>query len=216
MIIEFKKKNFPIHTPFLLKQVHLLLFLTLVLVGTSFYCIDEPLAKLLYTKGAYFQDLFSPIHELLSPHLLLCLLPTLFFLSRFFTQAESRSRRLWLVSLTLPIALLFVYLFALCLGRSDPSWLFAHGESTFRPLQSPLHFHNCPSPLACTFGVLSSSLSYLYPRSSKYIFPSGMLLALSPVLTTSCFLSDALCGSSIGILVSLGVFRMMRKEMAFF
>lgn len=219
MIIEFNKKNFPLRTPFLLRHGSILSLTFFVIAVASCIFIDEPLIHAIHSFPPLAQEWFLPFHlfnQILAPESLIILLPSFLFLVHFLTKAETLSRRLWLISSALALSLLITKLIAFCVGKSTPEWFFLHEQLSFRPFQIRSSFHSFPSSVSCCIGVLGSCLSYLYPKSSKTFFTVSLILAMSPVLAVTSFLSDSILGYYLGAITSLFVFRIMRKEVSFF
>ncbi len=186
-------------------------FLTLI----SFLFIDKSLALFFYSVQSSIQDPLLLISRIFSPFLSLVLFPSLFFWIRFILKNERKSRRLQMLSMTTALSLLVGQFLAIILGRSNPSWLFDHGEITMRLFNWNPSFHSFPNLTSCNIGALSGAFGCLYQKRSNQFFVGGCLLAFIPALLTECFLSDALIGASIGFGISLFVFQTMKKETSF-
>ena len=216
MIIEFKKKNFPLRTPFLLQHAKLLFLLGMLLIFISMRWVDQPFALWLHASRMGWDEWLTLWHAPFSPYFLLLIVPSLLFLCQFILKAELLSKHLWLVTCSLSLALLCSSLCSFCVGRSDPAWFFTHGEILYRPMQLHPSFQSFPSALSCSLGVLGSSLAYLYPKFGRQLLSISAIISCTPALSMSCFCSDALAGFAIGALVSLFAFRTMRRKMSFF
>ncbi len=214
MIIDFNKnrRSKKFNTPFYKNKIVLALFILLTVA--SFLFIDKPLALFFHSSINFLQDPLLLISRLFSPFFSLVLFPSLFFGIRFVAKNEKKSRKFQFLSLSIALSLFACQILAVILGRSSPSWLFDHGEMTFRLFQWNPSFHSLPSALSCNIATIGTAFSFLYPKRALLFLASGFLLALTPAFLIDCFLSDALLGASLGFTVTLFVFQTVKKEIS--
>ena len=215
MIIDFKKKKIPVSPMFLLKQIKFIAPTVLVLIVAFFFFLDKPLAYFFHSQLSFLKDPLLLITRLSNPLFSLLVFPVLFFCSRFILKTEKNSRKFWFLSLSLPISVLCSETLQVVVGRSNPYWLFLHGEMIFRFFEWNPSFHSFPSSISCTIGTLATSFACLNPKFSLPLLIGGLILGLSPALLTFCFVSDALAGVWIGMTLSVFVFKTMKKEISF-
>jgi hypothetical protein len=213
MIVEFKKKNFKRKQFSLLNAPKYLIPFFLVLIVASFLFLDKPLALFFHETMGDLNNPFTIVDRLFTPIFALLLFPSLFFLFRFPLRQEKKARKFWLYSLAIPVSVFGCALIQVILGRANPEWFFYHKEMTVRFFQWDSSFHSFPASISCNIGAVAACTSCLFPKWSIRILVIGFLLSLVPVITTTNFLSDALTGVGIGMLVSTWIYSLMKKEM---
>jgi len=83
-------------------------------------------------------------------------------------------------------------------GRARFNALMLRGEYGFYFFQTGYDFSSFPSGHANTAMVLAFALGYLWPRGRRLLLLAGFMLALSRVVVTAHYLSDALAGGLLG------------------
>ncbi|MBS0628177.1 MAG: hypothetical protein JSS09_08205, partial [Verrucomicrobia bacterium] len=68
---------------------------------------------------------------------------------------------------------------------------------------------------SCNIAAIGAGLCLLYPKKSLNFLIIGILGGMIPALLNLCFVSDALAGICIGMLLARVIFRTMRKELSF-
>ena len=215
MIIDFKKQKKPISPMFFINKIKIIVPFILFLIVSFFFFLDKPFAFFSRSSLCFLYDPFLLISRLCNPLFALLVFPFLFFCTRFVLKAEKNSRKFLFLSLSLPLSILCSETLEVVVGRSNPYWLFLHGEMILRFFQWNPSFHSFPSSISCTIGTLAASFACLYPRFSLVFLIVGLILGLSPAILTLCFLSDALAGLWIGMTLSTLVFKIMKKEVTF-
>ena len=214
MIIEFKKKFFSKSPTYLLDHIKIVISLFLFLILISFFFLDKPFALSLNSLSSSIKEPFILIERLFCPIFWALLTPTLFFYIRFVLRQEKKSRKFWYVSLALPLAVFGCKILQVILGKATPEWFFLHQEAPFRLFEWNTSFHSFPSITSCTIAALATSLACLIQKARIYLLIGGLILSFTPMISSSCFLSDALAGICFGSLVSQWVFKKIRKEIS--
>lgn len=215
MIIEFKKNQHLKPSRFFRENYKIFYPLLIVCIVACYFFIDKPFALFFSSFKTDWLDILSLINNLMNPSFALLVFPSLFFFIRFVQRKERKSKKIWYLSFATAIPILLVTFLNILVGRSSPSWLLAHNEMIFRSFQWNPSFHSFPSTTSCNIGAIGAALCYLYPKHSYKLFPSSIVLGIVPAVLSTCFLSDALAGTCIGMLLARGVFKLMRKEMSF-
>lgn len=215
MIIEFKKKSLLKPSKFFLERPKLLLPLLGICIVASYFFIDKSFALFFATHKNEWMDILYLINSLMTPFFTLLLLPFLFFFVRFLQRKDRKSRKLWFLCFATALPIFFASFVGVIIGRSNPEWLFLHKEMAFRFFQWNSTFHSFPSITSCNIAALGAGLALVYPKQSLKFFFAGLLGGMIPAVLTLCFVSDALAGIFIGMLLARAVFRAMRKEISF-
>lgn len=213
MIVDFKKKNGSHKIVFPFGNPKVILPIGLAILLLSLFFVDKPLALYLQESRLPLDSLLLFFYRIFSPMLWLLLLPFAFFYIRFLGKLDRKSRKLWVLSLSIPTALLGTSILQMLLGRSNPEWLFFHGEMILRPFQWNPAFHAFPNSTSTLLAAFGMTLHLLQIKRRKPVFLSALVLAFVPVFVKACFLSDALVGIAIGIYLASLVFQVMRREL---
>lgn len=88
--------------------------------------------------------------------------------------------------------------FKFLFGRARFNALMLRGEYGFYFFQTGYDFSSFPSGHANTALALAIALGYLWPRGRALLLLAGFMLALSRVVVTAHYLSDALAGGLLG------------------
>ncbi len=214
MIIDFKRKGFSISSTFLLDHIKVVSILYLCLIVASYFFIDKSLAAFFNSLSPIAHYPFLLIEKLFCPIAWALITPTVFFYIRFILRKEKKSRKLWYVSLAIPLTALICKILEVSFGRATPEWFFLHQESPFRFLEWNHSFHSFPSITAVTIAALATSLSCILAKYRFFLLTGGALLTFVPVISANCFLSDALAGFYVGAVLAQWIFKMMRKEIS--
>lgn len=215
MIIEFKKNPFLKPSRFFRENSKVFYPLLIFCIVASYFFIDKPFALFFSSFKSDWLDILFLVNSLMNPFFTLLLFPTLFFFARFIKKKERKSRKLWYLCFATALPIFLATFLTIIVGRSTPAWLFIHKEMIFRFFEWNPSFHSFPSTTSCNIGALGAALCYLYPKQSYKFFPLGILVGMIPALLTLCFVSDALAGMCIGMLLARTVFKLMRKEISF-
>lgn len=215
MIIEFKKNPFLKPSRFFRENAKIFYPLLAICIVASYFFIDKSFALYISSFKSDWIDILFLINNLMNPFFTLLLFPFLFFFTRFIRKKERKSRKLWYLSFATALPIFLTSFLAIIIGRSNPNWLILHNEMIFRLFQWNPSFHSFPSATSCNIGALGAALCYLYPKQSLKIFPLTILIGFIPALLALCFLSDALAGISIGMLLARAIFKIMRREISF-
>jgi len=217
MIIDFKnfrKKKFSPSSTFLLDHIKITSVIFLVLIIGSSLFLDKPLALCFNSFPAVFHELFGFFSKLFCPIAWSLILPTVFFYIRFLMRKEKKSRKVWYVSLAIPLSVLLCKILALVIGKANPEWFFFHGETPFRFLQWNRSFHSFPSITAVTIAAFAASLAAVFSNFRLPLLFAGLAFSFAPALATNCFLSDSLAGIYVGSIAAQWVFRKVRREIS--
>lgn len=218
MIVKFKKpktskiskiSKLPLHNP----KIFYPLLAALIVACALF--LDKPFALFFSSFQSDWKDLLVLVNSIMNPYLSLLLFPTLFFFVRFVQRKERKSRKLWYLSFATALPLFLTSFLQVLFGRSNPDWFFTHKEIIFRFFEWNSSFHSFPSSTACNIAGIGSALAYVYPKYSARFFLGGTLLGLVPAVLNACFLSDSLAGICCGVLLSMFIYKTMRKELSF-
>ncbi len=214
MIIHFKKKVLAISSTFLLDHIKIISAAYLSLIVVSYLFIDKNLALFFNTLSPQVHAPFLLIGKICCPVAWVLILPSIFFYIRFVLRKERKSRKVWFMSLALPLTILTCKLLELLLGKATPEWFFLHQETPFRFLEWNRSFHSFPSITSATIAALMVSLSCAFAKHRFFLLVGGALLAFAPVVASACFLSDAIAGSYVGGVISQWVFQKVRREIS--
>ena len=117
-------------------------------------------------------------------------------------HGKERARRLALacgfVFLSVASSGLLVNGLKFLFGRARFNALMLRGEYGFYFFQAGYDFSSFPSGHANTAMALAFALGYLWPRWRAVLLLAGFMLALSRVVVTAHYLSDALAGGLLG------------------
>jgi hypothetical protein len=214
MIIKFKKKGLTLPSTFLLDNIKIISVIYLFLIVGSYVCIDKTLALYFQTLSPLVQAPFLFIGKVCCPIAWILILPAIFFYIRFVMRREKKSRKVWYMSLALPLVILACKLLELILGKATPEWFFLHQETPFRFFEWNKSFHSFPSITSATIAGIFVSLSCVFAKQRFFLLIGGALLVFAPVITSTCFLSDALAGFYVGGIISQWVFQKVRREVS--
>ncbi len=215
MIINFKKKRFLASSTYLLDNFKVFSSIFLILILISCFFIDKPLATFFFAMPSIFKDLFGLIEKIFCPIFWIVITQSAFFYVRFILRREKKSRKLWYVSMAIVLSIFLAKIIDLSFGRANPEWFFLHQESPFRFFEWNNSFHSFPSITSVTIATFATSLSCVISKARSYLLLAAFVLSFIPVLSTSCFLSDALAGFYVGTIAAQWIFQKMRKEISF-
>ena len=214
MIIDFKKKHFSPSSTFLLDHIKTVSVLFLVLIIGSSLFLDKSLALCFHASPVVFHELFGFFGKLFCPIAWSLITPAAFFYVRFILRREKKSRKFWYVSLAIPLSVLLCKILELIIGKANPEWFFLHEESPFRFFEWNRSFHSFPSMTAVTIAAFATSLAAVLSNWRLPLLFVGLLLSLTPVLSTDCFLSDSIAGIYVGSIAAQWIFRKVRREVS--
>lgn len=215
MIVKFKKKSLFKPSKYFLEHPKVLLPLLAICIVASYFFIDKPFALFFASFKTDWMDILSLINSLMTPFFTLLLFPFLFFFIRFVQRKERKSRKLWYLCFATALPIFAASFLNVIVGRSNPEWLFTHKEEIFRLFGWNPSFHSFPSVTSCNIAAIGAGLCLLYPKKSLNFLIIGILGGMIPALLNFCFVSDALAGICIGMLLARVIFRTMRKELSF-
>ncbi len=217
MIIDFKNfrtKKFSPSSTFLLDHIKIVSVVFLVLIIVSSLFLDKPLALCFNSFPAVFHELFHFLSKLFCPIAWILILPAVFFYIRFLMRKEKKSRKIWYLSLVIPLSVLLGKILALMIGKANPEWFFLHGETPFRFFQWDRSFHSFPSMTALTIAAFGASLAAVFSNFRLPLLFAGLAFSFAPALATDCFLSDSLAGIYVGSIAAQWIFRKVRREIS--
>jgi len=213
MIVDFKKTRFPKTPQWIFEHPKIAYPVLAVIIIVSFLFIDQPLAHLLLSAQSSWSDILSLFDRIFSPMLSLLLFPFLCFFIRFIQKREKKSRKIWFLCFATALPILAAKVAAIIIGRATPEWMAVHGEATFRLLNWNPLFHSFPYATSCNIGAIAAAAGSLYPKYAVRAFIAGFAFGLIPALLPVCFLSDAIAGVFLGMILSIWVFRTIRREL---
>ena len=212
MIINFKKKAFSLSSTYLIDHIKVIASIFFILIVTSCLFLDKPLAIFFTDLSFSIKAPFLAIEKLFCPMLWILAPQAIFFYIRFFLKKEKKSRKIWYVSLSIPLAIIACKILQLFFGKATPEWFFLHQETPFRFFEWNASFHSFPCMASVIIATFASSLSCLMSKSRAPLLLAGFFVSLFPVLSANAFLSDALAGFLLGSLSAQWIFRKMKRE----
>ena len=97
-------------------------------------------------------------------------------------------------------------------GRTRPRLLFDEGIYSFVPLSHAYVTNSFPSGHSQAAFAAMTALTLIFPRYDVAFVAVAVLVATSRVLTTVHFLSDAVMGAWLGVLVTVALHRMLARR----
>lgn len=186
----------------------LALTLLVVVIALCVLWIDQPLAWAFRRHRFFFDDFAALITHAGDSRWTLCASVSGWALGRVARQRlltqEMCERARWLslasgfVFVSVASSGLLVNLLKYLFGRARFNALMLHGEYGFYFFETGYDFSSFPSGHANTAIALAIALSCLWPRVRRLFLLAGVLLALSRVVVTAHYLSDALAGGLLG------------------
>lgn len=97
-------------------------------------------------------------------------------------------------------------------GRTRPAALFDNGVYDFVPLTRTYLTNSFPSGHSQAAFAAMTALALIFPRYDLAFLTVALLVALSRVLTTVHFLSDAVAGAWLGCMVTLALHTLLTRR----
>jgi len=213
MIIDFKKHK---SSKFFSKNPNILYGCFFLLIVATYLFLDKSFALFTQSLGPDLKGVLLPLYDLMDPFFAILVLSFLYFFVRFIQKREKKSRKFLYVSLTTTLSIFAAKILQVIIGRSSPDWLFFHGEMSFRMLGWNPHFHSFPSATSASIATVMTALSILNEKKSFLFFSLAIILGLIPAFVSLCFLSDALAGIMIGIVLCKYVGTRIQRELSIF
>lgn len=199
------------HAPFAAQRVWghgLALALMAVVIALCMVWIDQPLAWAFRHHRFFFDGFAALITHIGDSRWALSASLSGWVLGRMaqrgFPGRGMRERARWLslasgfVFVSVASSGLLVNLLKYLFGRARFNALMLRGEYGFYFFEAGYDFSSFPSGHANTAIALAIALSCLWPRARRLFLLAGVLLALSRVVVTAHYLSDALVGGLLG------------------
>ncbi len=198
------------------------LALGILLVASSYSYADKPLALWLKKFDAFFlTGFFETITGLgrsiwligVSAAVAMLLVLTAFLLSRLSWAKEVRRRaaQALFVFACVAVPSMIGLILKIAIGRARPTLLFKDGIYGFAPFNFDWGFHSMPSGHSLAVVGLASGLALIAsPMALPIIAFFATLIAFSRFLTTAHYLSDAIAGAVLAMLVAMVLKAMFR------
>jgi membrane-associated phospholipid phosphatase len=193
----------------------------LVLIG--YFILDRPLARFLkaHVRGD-FEGFWKTITTLglggvwLVPAGILTLGLLLSALAAPGLEERARLRRMaWVPGfLFLSVALSGILgnIIKMLVGRTRPAALFETGTYEFIPLTRAYLTNSFPSGHSQAAFAAMTALALIFPRYDIAFITVALLVALSRILTTVHFLSDAVAGAWLGAMVTVALHSLLTRR----
>lgn len=98
------------------------------------------------------------------------------------------------------------------IGRTRPAALFDNGIYDFAPLTRGYLTNSFPSGHSQAIFAAMTALALIFPRYDLAFLTVALLVGLSRVLTTVHFLSDAVAGAWLGVMVTLALHSLLTRR----
>lgn len=212
MIIPFKKPKNSLSASFIIDRIHVIFPIFFLSILLCILFIDKPAAQFLsHIPYSLFESL-SFFLKLFTPMLWTLVLPFAFFYLRFFLRKDRKSRKIWYLSLALPITLLICFALQRIIGKASPEWFFSHQDVPFRFFETNALFHSFPSAHSSVIACLGVGFAALYPKKGLLLIIISAFLSLLPAVISYSFFSDALAGLFTGALTAQFVYKKFRRD----
>ena len=189
----------------------------------AMWAIDRPVARLLKAHvGGDVEGFFQVVTRLGEAQLYL--VPAglawagLMVVSlRAATFATRQKLRTWAVTpgflfLSIAVSGLISNAIKVSLGRYRPRYLFEDGTYGFNPFSRHWGMNSFPSGHSQAAFAAMTALMVIFPRHAALWLTIAVLVAMSRVVTTVHYLSDAVAGSWLAICVTLALARAFRQR----
>lgn len=189
----------------------------------AFWALDRPLARLLKAEvGGEVEGFFKVVTRLgeaqfyLVPAGLLCVVLLLMSLRAAAQSTRDRLRRLAVAPgflfLSMAISGIISNLIKVSLGRYRPRYLFDSDLYGFHFFSREWAMNSFPSGHSQAAFAAMTALVVIFPRYDLMWLAIATLVALSRVVTTVHYLSDAVAGSWLAICVTVALARAFRAR----
>ncbi|MDO8605914.1 MAG: phosphatase PAP2 family protein [Phaeospirillum sp.] len=194
-----------------------------VFVVLGYGVLDRPLAFVLKARiGGEFEGFLKTVTHLglaavwLVPSGLLAVAIMLAWRAAPLLEMRARlARAAWVpgfVFLSVALSGLLNLLIKTTVGRTRPRALFEDGVYDFAPLTHAYLTNSFPSGHTQAAFAAMTALTFVFPRYDVAFIAMAVLVAASRVLTTVHFLSDAVMGAWVGVVVTVLLHRLLDRR----
>ena len=181
-----------------------------ILLG--YFLIDIPIAESFHSLPLAWRKPLRLLTDLIDPKYNNYVWPVLFFLFGYLLKKKAWGNRFLLVTVSIPVGNLFVWILKFLCARPRPDLFFSEHLYGFFMFYLKRHVESFPSGHAAAIGAICGAFSCFYPRLSPLLAIGGFLLALTRVALGLHFFSDVIAGFTIGLVAAQWVYMTMRKQ----
>ena len=206
MIIRFPKPKK--ETLFLDHALYIIIGLV-AFIFLAYFFFDIPVAQYFKVNSKATEALAQKWTDLIAPQYHYLIWPVLYFCFKYGIKNEKWAQRFLIATFSIIFAIVATEILKMLTGRARPWLLFSSNLYGFFFFKTSLDYTSFPSGHSSNIGALCGAFACFYPRFSIPLALVAFALAFTRIILGMHYLSDAVTGVIIGLIISQWVYQVM-------